>query len=374
MARRGGYFLAALIAGLVSLLAWIAPIGQTALAAGHKKFLIYLSLSYYGNDWQVESKNMITALAKTPPYNKEVDLRVTVAGTDVERQIAQINSAVAAGAQGIVIYPISPTALNATIERACAKGVKVIAYDSIVTAPCAYNVTIHQHYAGRVTAQWLVDQLHGKGNIVMITGVPGTSVDIDRTSAALAVFKKYPGIHIIAKVPGLWAQAPAKQDMANILLSHPASQINGIWAQVGCYAITQLYLQRHLKLVPCAGEQVEGHLLYMLPKSQGGVDLPSISYSATNFTGALAFKELVALLNGKKIPKHIYAQFRLITNRPEPGINAIPLKICHTGTPQELRDGCDVFSPKLHVPPGFFTGIWSPEIGLGLHAALTGNP
>lgn len=362
------------ILSVTALVSTTISMGQPAAAAAPHKVKVYLSMSYYGNDWQVESRNMIMALAKTAPYNKEVSLHITVAGTNVEKQIAQINSAVQAGAKGIIVYPISPTALNATIERACAAGVKVIAYDSVVTAPCAYNVTIQQQYAGSIIAKWLVAQIHGKGNIVMITGVPGTSVDTYRTEAALRVFKKYPKIHIVASVPGMWAQAPAKQAMANILLSHPASTISGIWAQAGCYAITQLYLQRHYKLIPCAGEQVEGHLLYMLPKSQGGVNLPSISYSATNFTGALAFKNLVNLINGKKVPKYTYANFRLITNRPVAGIKTIPLKECKTGTASEIQSGCEVFAPSLHVPSGFFTGFYSPEVGLGLHAALTGNP
>lgn len=367
-------WLVSAVLSIAALVATMVPITQPAAAAAPHKFKIYLSMSYYGNDWQVESRNMIMAMAKTSPYNKEVSLHITVAGTNVEKQIAQINSAVQAGANGIIVYPISPTALNATIERACAAGVKVIAYDSVVTAPCAYNVTIQQQYAGSIIAKWLVAQLHGKGNIVMITGVPGTSVDTYRTEAALRVFKKHPGIHVVASVPGMWAQAPAKQAMANILLSHPASTINGIWAQAGCYAITQLYLERHYKLVPCAGEQVEGHLLYMLPKSQGGVNLPSISYSATNFTGALAFKQLMNLLNGHKVPKYTYANFRLITNRPVPGIKTIPLKECKSGSAAEIKAGCEVFAPRLKVPSGFFTGFYSPEIRLGLHAALTGNP
>jgi ribose transport system substrate-binding protein len=337
------------------------------------KKTIYLSMSYIGNDWQPEAKNMITALAQVPPYNSQVDLHVTVAGTSVERQIAQINEAVQAGAKGILVYPISPTALNATIQRACQAGVKVMTYDSIVTAPCAYGVTIHQHYAGQVTAQWLAEKLHGHGNIVEITGVAGTSVDLYRTEAAEKEFAKYPGIHIIAKAPGDWAQAPAKTAMSNILVSHPASEINGIWAQVGCYSITQLYTERNLPIVPCAGEQTQGHLLYMLPPSQGGVNLSSVSYSATNFTGALGLRELMALLDGQNLPHVIYAQFRLITNDPQPGVSTIPLKVCNQGTPQELANGCDVFASDLGVAPGFFTGIWSPLIGLGLHAALTGN-
>lgn len=364
-----------LAAGVVALALAAAGCGASgSSASGQGKNLIYLSMSYIGNDWQPEARNMITGLSQVPPLSRDMNLKITVAGTSVERQIAQINQAVAAGAKGILVYPISPTALNATIEKACNAGVKVVTYDSVVTAPCAYGVQIHQHYAGMVTAQWLAESLHGKGNVVMITGVPGTSVDLYRTAAAKAEFAKFPGIHVVASAPGQWDEATGKSAMASILTSHPPSSINGIWAQVGCYSITQLYLERKLPLVPCAGEQTEGHLLYMLPKSQGGAGLQSVSYSATNFTGAVGLRVLDGLLNGKQFPHKIYAQFRLITNEPEPGVDAIPLKVCQQGTPQELASGCDVFAPSLGVASGFFTGIWSPEIGLGLQSAKTGSP
>ncbi len=351
----------------------LAACGTSTSGTTSGKKLVYLSMSYIGNDWQPESKNLITALAQVPPLSNDMNLRVTVAGVSVERQIAQINGAVQAGAKGILIYPISPTALNATIKRACDAGVKIMTYDSIVTEPCAYGVTIHQHNAGTVTAQWLAEKLNGQGNIVMITGVAGTSVDLYRTEAAKAVFAKYPGIHIIASAPGDWAQAPAKAAVSNILISHPASQINGYWVQVGCYTITQLYQERNLPIVPCAGEQVDGHLQYMRPPPDG-VNLPSISYSATNFTGALGLRLLDDLLNGKSVPHVTYAAFRLISNDPQTGVTTIPLSVCSQGTPAELAGGCNVFATDLGVAPGFFDGIWSPLIGLGLNAALTGSP
>ena len=44
-------------------------------------------------------------------------------------------------------------------------------------SPAPTTSTIDQPEAGRVTAEWLADKLDGKGNIVILTGVPGTSVD-----------------------------------------------------------------------------------------------------------------------------------------------------------------------------------------------------
>ena len=103
-----------------------------------------------------------------------------------------------------MLYPISPTALNQAVRNACSKGVTVVAYDAGITEPCAYNVTIDQEEAGHVTPEWLAEKLDGKGNIVAITGVPGTSVDLLRTKAAKEVFAENPGTRIIfgLVVPG----------------------------------------------------------------------------------------------------------------------------------------------------------------------------
>ncbi|MGO8070721.1 substrate-binding domain-containing protein, partial [Rhizobium leguminosarum] len=69
----------------------------------------------------------------------------------------------------------------------------------MILTPFAYNVTIDQAEAGRKTAEWLVDKIGGKGNIVMVTGVPGTSVDTARTAADKEVFAKHPDIKIVGE-------------------------------------------------------------------------------------------------------------------------------------------------------------------------------
>ena len=210
---------------------WVACTGAAALAASiawtsgahaaDKKFKIFLSMSYIGNDWQAEAANMVKAMAAHKDFADKVDLQVQVAGPNAQRQIQQINAMVQQGAQAIIVYPISPTALNNAVKNACDKGVMIIAYDAQITEPCAYNVSIDQEEAGRTTAEWLAKKLNGKGDIVMITGVPGTSVDTLRTKAAKEVFAKYPDIKIVDEAVGMWSQAVARTELSKIF-SRPA--------------------------------------------------------------------------------------------------------------------------------------------------------
>src|ERR1700735_1190275 len=157
---------------------WMKWVGGVALSLGafgtlsgvghaaDKKFKIFLSMSYIGNDWQAEAANMVKAMAAHKSLADKVSLEVQVAGPNAQRQIQQLNAMVQAGAEAIVVFPISPTALNQVVKSACDKGVKIFAYDAEITEPCAYNVHIDQEEAGRKTAEWLVAKPGGKGNIL----------------------------------------------------------------------------------------------------------------------------------------------------------------------------------------------------------------
>ncbi|WP_423821963.1 sugar ABC transporter substrate-binding protein [Salinisphaera sp. SPP-AMP-43] len=361
---------------LLALVLGSAAISSHAQAAD-KTYKVYLSMSYIGNDWQSEAKNMVTAMSKY--YSDKVDFHVQVAGTNAQKQIQQINGMVQAGADAIIVYPISPNALNAVVRNACNRGVVVMAYDSEITESCAHNVTIDQHEAGTKTAQWLADSLDHKGNVVMVTGVPGTSVDKARTEAAMKVFKKYPKLNVIAKPNGMWSQAVARKALSQVVATHGWDNIDGLWMQVGCYTGTSMQIEAGIaedKLRPCAGEASNGHRVQMLAagtvKGESDtykpVGLKSISYGSPIYSGALALKLALAKLEGQKksLPHNIKLPLPLATTDQ--------VKLCKTGSYKELADGCNVFDPS-RVPPGWFSDIYSkdtPEVGF--QAALNAKP
>lgn len=358
------------------LAGWAALAGRAHAAEKHK---IFLSMSYIGNDWQAEAANMVKAMAAAADMKDKVNLEVQVAGPDAQRQIQQINSMVQAGAQAIVVYPISPTALNQVVRAACRKGVMIIAYDSEITEPCAYNVSIDQNEAGRATAEWLVDKLHGKGNIVVITGVPGTSVDTLRTKAAKEVFAAHPGIKIVAETPGMWSQAVARTELSKILATRNWDGIDGLWMQVGCFTADSMQIEAGRKpgqLKPCAGEGSNGGRIQALPadakvKGANGtyapMGAPRISYASPPYSGALALKLAVEKLEGKDVAK--------LTKLPLPLVTNETVKLCEQGTWQEMSQGCNVFQPAVIPNPGWFASIYSPETPeVGLQAALSGKP
>lgn len=329
-------------------------LGLVDTSSSGKVYKIALSMSYTGNAWQIEARNMLEAEAKTPPYNKRVKLSVFVAGQNVAKQIGQMQEIIAQGYNAIITFPISTTVLNPVVTQACNHGLTVVAYDAEVTAKCAYNVHINQTYEGVATATWLADALHGKGNIILSTGVPGTAVDTQRTNGAKSVFARYPDIHIIDSFSGMWDQSTSQKEMARELSAH--HNIDGVWAQVG-YGIVQAFRAAHRKLVPITGESENGYrnLLY-----DGAVQ--GISYGSPPYTGAYALKMAVAILDGKKLPHFVQVPLPLVTRAQ--------MKRC-----TDVTKGCNVI--PLNVAPAeyvddFYDKDLVPE--LCFQATKTGNP
>lgn len=325
-------------------------------------------MTYFGNDWQTESMNGFLAESKTPPYDKRVTVQVFQAGPDVQAHIQQLREMIAAGFNAIVTFPANPTAIEPVLQEACAAKVLVIAYGSELplTCPTLYYINSNDTLAGEATAKWLVEKLGGKGNIVMGTGVPGTSADTQRNAAAEAVFAQNPGIKVLAKFPTMWDQATAQKGMAQLLASYGA-QINGVWGQVGL-GIVNAYLASGLPLVPITGESENGYRLAITDPALRAKGLDGISYGNPQFTAAYGLKVAVAVLDGTTIPNKMLI--------PTPLNTAEQIVACDSsGNPPAGQSYCNVLPANVAPSGGWFPtyrdATLAPE--LCLDAAISGN-
>jgi ribose transport system substrate-binding protein len=357
----------------ISVLGTAAALGLSVLVVGganvatagaaHAKYKIALSLSYTGNDWQSEAANLVKAEAATAPYKSLVSLHTDIAGADVTNQIKTLQNEISAGYKAIIVYPISPTALNATIAQACKAGIAVFAYDSLVTAPCAYNIHIDQYAWGIYVASWLAKAMNGKGTIADITGVPGTTVDTDRQKALSNILAKNPGITIAGSANGAWAQAQGLTAFESIFTAHP--DITGIYAEAGCGTIEEYLASIKHALLPCGGEFENNTHLDMLSTALGGLGVQSASAGSPVYSGELALIDAVKVLQGKKIAHD--------TILPLPHFNSADLaKLGAKAVGTNPAAGAVVF-PAKKVVPGMFGDFWSPLVEQGLQANLHGT-
>jgi ribose transport system substrate-binding protein len=352
------------------LLGAATAVGLWAATASHaqaqdKKIKIYLSLSYSGNAWQSEAANIVKALAKTPPYDKMVDLKEVISGTDVQAQISAYESMIADHAAGIISFPVSPTGLNRTIKRGCETGVLFFMYDATVTEPCAYNVSYITAGFGENTAQALVNELNGTGKIFLSRGVPGNSVDKRHTEGAMAIFKRYPSIKIVAEYYGMWSDQTTQEETAKALAAHP--DVDGIWAQAGeDGAIKALLSIGRQKLIPVTGENSNGFRLALANPEYQKRGLQGVSSGSPPASAGYAFKLMMEML-----VKHRQLSTHNI-QYPLPWVPASAVKICPG---DRFENGCNTF-PQGKVPDSFVTEVFEPVLlpELSLVTALDGTP
>ena len=304
-------------------------------------FKIGISNSFIGNAWRTQMIQMAKAYAEQPDIKPLIkELTVVSSGQDVEAQIAAMDNMIAQGVDAIVLNAATPEAFGAVIKRANDAGIIVVSFDNIVTAPEAVLVNEDQVEFGRVMAEDLAKRINGKGNVVLVNGVPGTSVDSDRNKGAKDAFGKFPDIKILAELEGKWDSGTAQTVMADLLATKP--KIDGVWIQGGGPGVLQAFKDAKVPLVPMAGEAENGFRKALATMKDQG--LTGISVGQTPGMVAVSMRVALELLQGKTLPRVI----------------AMPLPIATTET---MKEGVDYFA---NVPDDFFTAIKIPACGVDL--------
>ncbi len=340
------------VAGL-TVLGAAAGCNGAAGARVNNKLKIPLANSFIGNTWRLEMENTYRAALGMEPYRSQVFGQVFNSENDMSDQAQQLSNLISSRVDAILIDAASPTGLNGVVGQAIDRGILVVSFDNIVTAPGALQVNTDQFKFGRELAQWLVRELHGKGNIIMVTGVPGTFVDTQRTAGGMSVFSKTPGIKVVNKYSGMWDSAVAQRNTAAVLPSLP--KIDGIWAQGGTDGILKAFKAAGKPLPPTAGESENGFRLFM-NGSKTGQKLPGFSIAQPPYL------VLLALELARRVLRHEYPRKSL----------TVPFDTATTAT---VKPGVNVF-PQLQ--DSFFTGITdlTPDrlVNVKLSEVVTGKP
>ncbi len=287
------------VTAALGLLGTVTP-GVRAARAQERKFKIALSNSFIGNKWRLEMENVYRASLEMDPYKSQIEGSWFNSGNDISKQSQQMSNLIAERVDAILVDAASPTGLNGIIRQATARGILVIAFDNLVTAPSALSVNISEAALGRTLAEFLVKKLNGQGNVIMVTGVAGTQDDTDRNEAAEAVWKQHPGIKVVNRYTGMWDSSTAERNTSAILPSLP--KVDGIWCQGGTDGVLKAFVAAGKTPLPVtAGECENGFRKFMaglngLPKVDG------ISIGAPPYGSVIAL-ELARRILRKEYPR-----------------------------------------------------------------------
>ncbi len=286
--------------------------------ASEDKPVIALSNAYYGNTWRHQMVEAFETAAKQAKADGKIADYVVLNGDgSVNQQMSQMADLILKHVDAIVIDAASETALNGAVQKACQAGIKVIAFDSILSAPCAFTLNFDFfNYQAQVTEE-IAKRLKGHGNVIVVRGVKGSAPDHDMYEGQMSVLKKYPGLKVVATVYGQATTSVAQAAVANVLPSLP--HVDAVLAQGGGddFGIAQAFAQYggsyegHMPIIDGGGSSNFIHW-WIAEKAKNGYS--TISLNTTPGIGGAAFWLGYAIVKGAKPKKDMIMPVARVTD------------------------------------------------------------
>ena len=191
----------------ISLLLAIAAIACLSCTREKPRYIIGVSQCSEDiwRSWQNREMKMETN------FHEGVELRFTTAFDNSERQIQQIDSLVESGINLLIVAPNQRSNVAPAIDRAFDKGIPVIVFER-KTDSQKYTafVSADNYEMGRLMGEYIVSRLGGKGLVMEIHGLKGSSPAEERHNG-LADALKDTDIKIVADLQGDWTEETAYQ-------------------------------------------------------------------------------------------------------------------------------------------------------------------
>jgi ribose transport system substrate-binding protein len=130
--------------------------------------------------------------------NSNVKFTSLSSNYDVNNQTNQMDNLVSSGVNLILLGAADSKGIAPAVKRAKGAGSVVVAVDVGAEGGVDATVMSDNRQAGQQAAEYIVNKLKGKGQVVIVNGPPVTSVQ-DRVAGALDVFKKNPDIKILSQ-------------------------------------------------------------------------------------------------------------------------------------------------------------------------------
>ncbi len=147
-----------------------------------------------------------------------VEINIASANDDDRRQQEQINDFIDKGVDLLIVSPNQMKTLSAALDRAYDKGIPVLLLDRRTDSEKFTAFISSDNYAvGKNLGEYAAHLLQGKGRIVEIMGLRGSSAAIERHQGLMDVLKRYPDIEVIDRRNAKWLQEPARMAMDSVL-------------------------------------------------------------------------------------------------------------------------------------------------------------
>jgi ribose transport system substrate-binding protein len=300
---------------------------------------------FVGNTWRIQMIQTAKAFVEDPAVKDKIkEFKVVSTGTDAPAQLGAIEDFINQGFDAIVTIAVSPDGFDRVIRLADRNNVVLVPFDNVLDTDKVMQVNEDQLEMGRKWAQFVLDELKANGvtsgKILEVRGLPGNSVDRDRSIGINEVLKNSGGDWEVVQVVGNWDDGTAQKVTADAIAVH--GRFAAFITQGGSTGMVQAMKDAGHPMVPVAGESENGFRKAIAEHADEG--LKGISIGQSPGLVAIAIKAAISALEGNKMPQLI----------------SVPLPVA---THEDLQDGKNFWSD---LPDNFFTVNEFPPCGVNV--------
>ena len=216
------------------------------------------------DEWRHKMNNEIVREAL---FYDGVEVEIRTAKDNNRNQIADIKYFIDKKVDLLIVAPTEAAAITPVVEKAYRQGIPVVVIDrKILSDKYTAFVGADNYEIGKDVGQYILNRLHGKGKVLEITGLEGSTPAMERHKGLTDVLKEEPGIEITASVDGAWLQSVAGEKMDSVFQTN--KNIDLVFAQNDRMAIGAYLSARQ--------QQLEKEMLFVgidaLPGKEYGVE------------------------------------------------------------------------------------------------------
>ena len=295
------------ILSLILVMALCLGMTSFVATAAKDQITIGLSMNTLNNPFFVTVVEGARAKAK----ELGVKLIVTDAQNDPGKEITNIENLIMQRVDVLILDPSDSDAIVPSVEAANDAGIPVVTIDrksnggDVIT-----HIGFDAIKSGKIAGTFIANALGGKGKVVELVGIMGTSVAQDRSKGFNQIMAENPGITIVAKQTANFDRGQAMSVMEDILQAQ--SEIDGI------YAANDEMAMGALAAIEAAGRLDEIVLIGCDAIDPAMDAIRSGKMEATIaeppfFLGKAAIETAMGVFNGKTYPKEVVLENQLVT-------------------------------------------------------------
>ena len=171
------------------------------------------------DEWRTQ---MNKEMRREALFYPDVQVEIRSAGDNNQRQITDIEYFINKKVDLIIVAPNEAEAITPIVEKAYDKGIPIVLVDRKINSERYTSYIGADNYEmGRQIGTYINSRLCGKGNVVELTGLQGSTPARDRHRGLMDALADIPGIHIVAKADAGWFRQSAQHAFDSILTQQP---------------------------------------------------------------------------------------------------------------------------------------------------------